>query len=291
MPEFTGIVTEPGLYPGIDEDAYHRDPVMGGSLSVSGAKLLLPPNCPAIFDYHRRHPKRSSRAMDLGTTVHGLVLGTGADIAVLDFDDRRTKAYKAAEEAALGLGLVPMLRKDYTEAEAIAQAVKDDDVAGGLFAEGDAETSMFWKDAEFGIWLRGRTDWSTSFGEYPTIVDFKTTADASPEHFAKSCADFGYHRQDPHYREGLAACISCDWEDIDFVFVVVPTVPPYLVMTYRIGPRDVEVGREQNRIAREHYRDCTRSGVWPKWSGDITDLELPYYARRRMEKEINDNYL
>lgn len=291
MPSWTGTFAGAGLYPDIPEADYHRDVVPGRSLSVSGAKLLLPPSCPAIFDYQRAHGSRGSKTMDKGTVVHGLVLGNGPEIAVLPFDDRRTKAYKQAEEAALGLGCLPMLARDYDECREIADAVLADDVAGGLFTEGDPETSMFWEDPEFGIWLRGRMDWLTSFGEYPTIVDFKTTADASPDHFAKSCADFGYHRQDPWYREGLAACTGCRWDQVDFVFVVVPTSPPYLVMTYRISAEDVEVGREQNRIAREHYRDCTASGVWPKWSYDITDLELPYYARRRMEKEINDNYL
>ena len=46
-----------GVYDGMDEDAYHADPVPGGSLSASGAKLLLPPSCPALYHYRRDHPK------------------------------------------------------------------------------------------------------------------------------------------------------------------------------------------------------------------------------------------
>ena len=43
------VITEPGVYD-VPFDEYLRDPVPGGSLSTSGARLLLD-TCPAIFDY------------------------------------------------------------------------------------------------------------------------------------------------------------------------------------------------------------------------------------------------
>lgn len=286
MPEFTGLVTEQGLYPNVPEAEYHADPVVGGSLSVSGAKLLL--QAPAKYDYARHHPHKSTKAMDLGTTVHGLVLGTGAEIAVLDFPDWRTNEAKKARLAAVELDCVPMLAKDYDEAKAIADAVLSHPTAGGLFTEGDAEVSMFWRNEEFGIWLRGRADYMTYFGETPTIVDFKTTADGSPEEFARSVYKYGYHRQDPHYREGWAVLLGCDPDDIDFVFVAVETEAPYCLAQYRVIPADVDRGREQNRIARERYRDCMKSGRWPGYSEEIEDLELPAYGRQRIDRDIND---
>lgn len=282
------VITAPGLYPDIDEDWYHADPVTGGSLSVSGAKLLL--QAPAKFDYARRHGSRSTDAMKLGTVIHSMVLGKGQEIAVLDFDDRRTKAYKEAEALAVMAGQIPMLRKDYDEAKAIADALLKHPTAGGLLTEGDAEVSMFWHDEEFQIWLRGRCDYMTHFGGLPTIVDVKKTKDASPEGFAKSVYEYGYHRQDPHYREGWAAILGCDWQDIDFVFAVVEPEPPYLVATYRVIPEHVELGREQNRIARERFRDCAERDVWPGYSEEIEDLELPRYGVQRIEKDINDWY-
>lgn len=280
------VITEPGLVGDMDEDWYHADPVTGGSLSVSGAKLLL--QAPAKFDYARHHPHQSTKAMDKGTVTHGMVLGTGAEVIEIKFDDWRTKAAQAERDNATDHGLIPMLRKDYAECRAIADAVLAHPTVGGLFTEGDAEVSMFWRDGEFGIWLRGRADYMTWFGGLPTIVDFKTTADASPEEFAKSAYKYGYHRQDPHYREGWAAHLGCDWQDIDFVFACAETDPPYLIATYRIIPEHIELGREQNRIARERFRDCTESGNWPGYSAEIEDLELPRYGVQRIEKDIND---
>lgn len=287
MPEFTGLVTEPGLYPDVPEDVYHRDPVVGGSLSVTSSKLLLPPSCPALFKHAREHGGYHSKAMDTGTVVHSLVLGTDAAHVVLDYPNFQTKKAQEARDAVIADGKIPLKPHQLAEAQKIAQAVKEHDVAGGLFAEGDAETSGFWVDPGTGIWLRMRMDWMTHFGA-PTIVDFKTTADVSPDHFARSVADFGYHRQDPHYRDGLAADLGCDPDDIDFVFACVQTTEPYLVMVYRLDDEAVELGREQNKIAREIYRDCSRSGVWPTWDEGIADLSLRYYDARTIERQINE---
>jgi hypothetical protein len=282
------VITEPGLYPDIDEDWYHADPVTGGSLSVSGAKLLLPPSCPAIFDHNRRHPHKATKSMELGTVVHGLVLGTGQPVRVCDADSWRTKAAQCFRDDAIEAGEVPMLAAEHAKAEAIAQAVRDHDVAGGLFAEGDAEQSMFWPDEEFGIWCRGRIDWLTYFEATPTIVDLKTSGDASPQEFAKSAAKYAYYMQDPYYRDGLGALLKCDPDEIDFIFTVVQTEEPYLVMTYRLLPEHADLGREQNRIAREVYRDCVKSDVWPAWSESIEDLPLPGWAVRDIERGINE---
>lgn len=305
MPGNRAVITEPQLVGDMDEDWYHFEfgPVPEGSLSVSGAKKLLPPSCPAVFDWERRHPKPPSTEMELGTVVHGMLLGTGQPVEVCDFPDWRTNKAKDAKAAAIGRGAVPMLPHQYAEAEAIAQAVRDDDECGGLLAESgpgeeetDSEVSMFWRDDEHGIWCRGRLDRLTWFEGTPTIVDVKTCADSSPEAFAKSVDKFGYYMQDAWYREGLAILLGCDdWRDVEFVFVTVPTERPYLPMAYRLDAtdradpwHDVLLGRERNRIAREKYRDCTANGTWPKWSADITPLSLPGYARKRIEDSIND---
>lgn len=283
------VITEPGLVPDMDEDWYHADPVTGGSLSVSGAKLLL--QAPAKFDYARRNGSKSTKSMDTGTRVHAIVLGKGEEhLKFLDFENYRTDKAKDARDAAIAAGKIPTLPHEWAQAQVIADAMLSHPTTGGLLTEGDAEVSMFWRDPEFGIMLRARADYLTHFGGLPTMVDVKKTADASPEGFAKSVYEYGYHRQDPHYREGWAAILGCDWQDIDFMFAVVEEEPPHLVATYRILPEHVELGREQNRIARERFRDCVKTDTWPGYSEEIEDLELPRYGVQRIEKDINEWY-
>lgn len=290
------IITKPCLVGDMDEDWYHLDPVPeseGGSLSVSGAKILLEAGGPAKYKWARDHGRLPTKSQRLGTVAHGLALGTGQEVAVLEFENRRTNKYREAEEEAIAAGQFPVLRKDYDEARAIADALLLHPVAGGLLDGADPEVSMFWVDEEFGIWQRGRMDALSSEFETPVIVDVKTSKDAGPDAFARAIHEYGYFRQDPHYREGLASHLGCEWRDVDFVFAVVESDPPHLVAIYRVsdgtdGPDDVGLGREHMRIAREKYADCTDAGVWPGYDEDIKSLQLRRYDRQQTEREINE---
>jgi hypothetical protein len=300
MPGSRDVVTAPGIYD-LDEDWYHSDPVpeaLGGSLSVSGAKLLLADGGPRKFDWARQHGSLPTKAQRLGTVTHALTLGTPTgDLAVLDFDTRtRTKPFMAAEKEALDAGKTVILRKEWELATTMAGAVLAHPVAAGLLKGADPEVSMFWQDAEAGIWLRGRADALNldGFG-MPVIVDLKSSKDASRDAFAKSVHEYGYFRQDPHYREGWAAHLGCQWDEVDFVFIVVESDPPHDIAIYRVSdgsdgesPDDVALGREQNRIAREIYADCTAAGTWPGYPEDIQALQLRRGDRFAAERVIND---
>lgn len=292
MPEFTGIITEQGLYPDVPEAKYHADPVAHpwGSLSVSAAKLLVPPAPAAKFAWAREHGKLPSKAQKLGTLAHALTFGQPTDdIAVLDFPNRtRSKEFIKAEKEALDAGLKVVLRKEWDEAAAIAAAIWANPTAAGLLDGADYEVSGFWVDSEFGIWQRMRMDAATLAYAMPTVVDLKTTASAAEEDFARSMAEYGYVRQEVHYREGWAALLGCKPEDIDFVFVVVESEPPYLTATYRPHEQDTDRAWHQLRAARERFRDCSASGIWPGYSEEIETLELPRYKRQQQERDLNE---
>ena len=64
------------------------------ALSCSGAKLLLPPSCPARFFYRQDHQEYKAD-WDFGSAAHNLVLDAGPEIAEILFDDWRKKAAKA----------------------------------------------------------------------------------------------------------------------------------------------------------------------------------------------------
>lgn len=296
MPEFTGLITEPGLYPDVPEDLYHGDPVPGGSLSVSGAKKLIPPHCPAVYDYERRNGGKHSKSMNAGTRSHALILGKGEEqLEQLDYPDYKTKKAQDDKKTAIVNGKIPTLPHELAEAEAIRDAVLADPEARSLLDDAsDVELSGFWRDPETGIWLRMRLD-ALAWRHRPTVVDVKTTANSSPESFAKSLAEYRYDMQDRHYRDGLAAILSgypgeLTADDIDFRFIAVATDDQHLVMVYELGMDDIERADESNRVARAIYRSCTRSGVWPKWSDSAVALSLPRYAQTRIDKENSDYF-
>ena len=64
----------------LPEADYHAHP----ALSSTGARRLLRPGCPALFDWERQHPRPATEAMKLGRAAHREVLGVGSDFALTD---------------------------------------------------------------------------------------------------------------------------------------------------------------------------------------------------------------
>lgn len=278
-----GPITEPGVYD-LPEAEYHADPVPGGSLSSSGARKLLPPSCPALYKYDRDHPE-PKRHFELGSAAHRMVLGLGAEWVLLDYPDYRTKASQQARDAARTTGAVPILSPEHEQIKAMAEAIRAHPLASALLCRDDveAEQSMFWPDAEFGIWRRARLDTlrpPTRMGGRFIVTDYKTTACAEPAAFTKSVANYGYHQQAAWYTDAAAALLGADPH---FVFVAQEKTPPYLVTVCELDTGAMDTGRALNRRAMEIYRDCADTGLWPGYQADsdIAYISLPPWARQR----------
>ena len=275
-------VTEPGVYDGMPEAEYHADPVPGGSLSASGAKLLLPPSCPARVRSDQLFPPPPKDTFEFGTAAHRLVLGAGPEIVIVDAPDWRTRAAKEARDAARFEGHVPLLPADAFIVESMAVAIRAHPLAGALLdpERGKAEQSLFWQDDETGVWRRARLD----FLRDRIIVDYKTCDRADRESIRKAVANYGYHIQDAQYRDGVRA-LGID-DDPAFLFVFQEKTPPYLVNVVQLDDDAVAAGRERMRLACEIFRDCTESGCWPGYSDITRDpdvISLPPWAARPME--------
>ena len=277
-------ITEPGVY-AIPAEVYHADPVLGGSLSSSGARALLEMP-PARWLHEQAHPPAPSPQMILGTAVHTLTLGTGAPVVRVDADDWRTGTAKAARAEASAAGQVPLLRGDYDRAQAMARAVTSHPVASRLLSpeRGRAEQSMFWRDAEFGVWRRSMVDLlpHPDGPARPILVDLKTTRSATDRALSKTVATFGYHAQAAFYLDGYQALFP--GADVAFVFVFVETAPPHLVRVVELDQPALIVGAELNRRALEIFRDCRQAGVWPGHSSEIDLVSLPAWASARLEE-------
>jgi hypothetical protein len=279
--EIIDEITEPGVYDGLDEAAYHADPVPGGSLSASGAKLLLPPSCPALYAWRRDHPKVSAE-FDFGTAAHKLILGVGQPICRLSYDDWRTKAAQTARDEARAQGYVPVLEPDWQRVEAMAAAIREHPVASALLdpERGKPEQSLFWQDDETGIWCRARLDWlpRRDPARRFIIADYKTAAAADPASIRKAVANYGYFMQAAWYAEGVQV-LGLD-PDPAFLFIFQEKTPPYLVTVAQLDAEAVSIGRARNMLAREMWRDCTQAGVWPGYTDDIELITLPPWAAR-----------
>lgn len=274
---------EPGIYPGIPDEEYHGD---RGSLSSSGARLLLPPSTPAHFRHAMDTPRKPKREFDFGHIAHRLLLGEGARFEVLHpevvglkadgtaaSNPRATAGWKQAEEDARAAGRVPVHADDHAKAEAMVSAVRRHETAGPLFAEGVAEVSLFAEDPETGVRLRARPDWWTEVDGRATFVDFKTTVTAEPATFTrKATRDFGYHVQAAFYRRA-AALLGLG--DVRFLFVAVEKTSPHLPSVVEF---DAEALAEADRLVTQAistYAECCATGRWPGYPPGIHLASLP----------------
>jgi hypothetical protein len=260
-------VTEPGFYPDVPEADYHAD---RGSLSVGGAKLLL--QAPALYRWRIDHPEVKDY-FDLGSAAHLLVLGVGPKVRVIYADSWVTKAAREERDAAREAGEVPLLEADWVRVNDMADALTHHPFAAGLLEHGQPEVSAYAVDPATGILLRGRFDW---LGEW-IISDYKTAKDASPEGFARSVANYGYHMQAAWY---LDLCELNGEPREAFAFVVQEKAEPYMVAVYDLDDTALEIGARRNRRALDLYRQCLDEDRWPGYAdgADFTTLALPRWA-------------
>lgn len=282
------IPTDDGIHADVEEAEYHRD---RGSLSVSGAKLLLPPSCPAKFREQQDNPPPPKPHFDFGTLAHALILGKGPEIEILYPEIHGLKAdgtvadvpsmtgmWKKAAAAARAKGRLPVSSDDYKAAQAMRDAVMAHPVAGGLFTDGEAEVSAYRTDEETGVRLRGRMDWLREDG---SIVDLKTSATANPAELVRKFWQFGYFMQNAWYVDLLGN------PDAEFTFVVVEKVAPYVVTVLRYDTDAVAEGRRLNRLAIDTYAKCMTENTWPSYADQLVTLRLPPWVRPQAEDAAN----
>lgn len=280
------VVDAPGVYD-MPSDDYHRDPVPGGSLSTSWAKKLLPPSCPALFDYERRHGQPRKKVWDFGTAAHAEVLGTGPELVVVEAENWRTDKAQSERDDAYADGAIPLLPHEYAQIMAMAAALHRHPIAGRLFAAGTglAEQSLFWRDTPTGVMRRSRLDWLPIVGDRRLIVpDYKSARAIDMAALSKAMNDFGNHMQGAAYLDGIKA-LGIDAEPA-FVNVYQAKTPPYLVHVVEVDALALTIGRDLNRRALDIYAECTAADRWPAYP-EIDLLGLPAYVENDFLRETS----
>lgn len=289
--EITTVPEEDDVYPDLPEAVYHADP---NSLSSSGARRILAVS-PKKFHLEQRVEKR---AWDVGHVTHKLVLGKGSDVVVLDpaihgltadgkpaKSPRSTTLWKEAEDGARARGAIPISLDDFHTAQAMADAVLDNEYAAALLSDGAPEISGYWHDPLTNARLRWRADWLHPGISRMIIVDYKTTKNSAPHAFWKSVSEYGYHQQDAWYRAGVTACGIDD--DPLFVFIAQEKEPPYEVTVHESKPEDIDRARALNRKAINLWAQCHQSGEWPGYPPGIHTIQHPIYAIRREQEQLS----
>jgi hypothetical protein len=265
-------ITEPGIYPDMDDAEYFALP----SLSHSDCKTLL--DSPAKFDHLRRNPKDAQAPtadMLFGSAVHSFVLG-GPTVVAIEADNFKSPKTREQRDEVLAAGSIPLLRADYDRAFDCAESVRSHALGLKLLDNADhLEVVTVWDDN--GIERRAKIDGVTG----RIVWDLKTTYDANTDAFGRSAAKYGYHSQSAFYMDAARACLGID--DPEFLFVVVEKRPPHLVNVIKLSDYAVDLGAKRVARALDLYRQCTESGEWPGYGDGINEAELPRWAEYEEE--------
>jgi len=268
---------KPGIHPNLPETEYFASP----ALSSTEARWLL--DSPAKYKWMKDHREAPRDAFNFGSAVHSKVLGTGWGVEVLDFDSYRSKAAQEARDDAYANALVPILRAQADEVDAVSESVLAHPTARALFEqEGQAEASVFATDPVTGVETKARFDFLGGIA-----VDLKTTAGkADQAGFAKSAASYRYDVQQAHYLETLGNIRD---DETAMVFVVVEKEPPYLVGVHQLSREFAEIGFEAAAEARRIYAECVESGEWPGYPRDVQLVQPPmwliYQHQERFQRD------
>jgi len=269
------------------ESIYHAH----SALSSTGARMLLPEfkGSPKKFEWAQSH-RRTSRAFDVGHAVHAKVLGVGSGIITYP-DEHLTPSGNPSTKAATVLwaeeqhaaGLTVVSPDDAGRVDAMAEAVLKHETAGPLFEVAEfREVSAF---AEIdGVPVRARFDalsGETRNGVY--AVDLKTTDDATNQGFTRSVNKWGYVVQEAHYRDVYKASEGHGIND--FSFVCVEKSGPFEVAVITLEPYWVAMGHAKAARARQVFRECTETGIWPGYDPARQTLTAPAYAVIEHEME------
>lgn len=273
-------ITKPGLYPDLADDVYRAQTEW---LSVSGAKKLLPPSCPAKFKATLGVEEHKPQ-FDVGKAFHSKVLGDGPEVVVVAADSWRGGEARAARDAAYAAGKVPLLAAEAELVDAMAAAVKAHDVAPHLFTGGAAEVSAFWTDETTGVKCKARFDYLPEKQSDRRLIvpDLKSAVSADPGEFSRAAARFGYVMQQVHYSSALRH-LGID-DDPAFLFVVCEKDPPHLVNVGQFAHEDdIKATAVALEKALRLYADCLATDTWPGWPG-VTSLTLPTWHLYALEE-------
>ena len=126
-----------------------------------------------------------------------------------------------------------------------------------------------WTDEVSGIPCRGIFDRLTVGN---IAIDLKTTDDASPKGFARSCYKYRYHVQAAFYTDGH---LQASGEPLEgFFFIAVEKSEPHLVAVYYLNADDIQRGREQYRDDINKFTACLAADGWQGYGDGVQELTL-----------------
>jgi exodeoxyribonuclease VIII len=266
-----------GLTKGVSNAEYHGS----DELSRTTASDLTTTS-PAKVKYERDNPLTYKGVpLVMGGCFHGMVLEPeclDVEYAIkpneIDGKSPLTKYYKEtfAEMQAERPDAQWLKADDWKTCIGMAEAVLGNPVYTHYASDVEAIAEGSGYFDYNGAKCKVRPDLYTSDG---TIIDLKSTQDASEAGFRKSVRNFGYDFQSCYYMEAMRAL---GLPARQFIFVCVEKSPPYLTATYTLTASEIDRQKPRMQKACTIWATCMETGVWPGYPQEVVTLDLSRYG-------------
>ncbi|MAK37893.1 MAG: hypothetical protein CMC15_17170 [Flavobacteriaceae bacterium] len=220
--------------------------------------------------------------MKLGTAVHAMILEpdkVNEIYAVAPECDRRTKAGKETYSKFVeSVGDKEIITADqYAHAMDMALSFSQNPEAVRLLNELDEhEKELFWVYGNSNLECKAKIDMMST--KHMAVADIKTTADASPEGFAKQSANFLYHMQLAWYSHAM----GLEPEHANAYIIAIENTAPYATAVYKYTPQALKIGWDMCKDAIKDWESYKLKVALNEnvnmYSNEVMDLDLPAWA-------------
>ena len=258
----------------LDIEAYH-------SLKdfVSSSQLKEMAKSPAHFKAALESPWKRTAALEFGDAAHCYMLQPAEfERRFVEMPEKikvkRGKEFEAFQSANNGKTILS--GDDFDTLCGLADSIVRHSTAKALLCidKGIAEMSCFFQDPETGILCRIRPDFLPGGA---VICDYKTTENASPAEFQRSCVKYGYDVQAGFYTYGMEILTGVPHR---FVFIAHEKKPPYEIAVYEASPDFIATGQAKAKALLATLAECRKTGIYPGYPDEIQTLDLPAWAAK-----------
>lgn len=250
-------------------NAYHA------TEDVSKGDLDAFARSPAHYKAKKASETKETKALRVGRLIHTAILerwNLYRDYVIKPDIDRRTKdgkkAYTEWENEHIGQTVVS--KEEYDQACAMSVAAYRHPVFGKYLEAVNAERELSVFAANTGVKCKSRFDYYHP--QHGTVIDVKSTDDASPAAFYRSVMTYRYHVQHTFYLDNAR---NAGLYAKRFIFAAIEKNPPYPIALYELDNDTQRLGRHIYITQLARFNECIENGEWPSYPEEIQTLSSP----------------
>lgn len=275
-------------------DAPRRAPRGYPELSQSVATVLVSESPKHAFDAHPDlggEQRKATKEMDLGSVVHAMILGKGAQFEVVEGGHKDWKKKDAQEQrdALRAEGKIALLEREHERALTVTDIVAEKLRARGIVFDGVVERRIRWTEQSRDgaiVHCAGTLDHAQKTNAGLIIDDLKSSKSAHPEQFQRSMMRFGYDIQWAAYTRGGDQAYKANGR-VDMRFIVFEVTRPYCVTIARPAGTMRALGNLRWQRAVDAWAKCVRDNDWPEYCTGAVEIEAPNWAIMREGEELD----